>query len=117
MEINGRLWGSLQLAISAGFDVPNMLVDMALKKPVTAPNDFRTGIRNRWVLGDFDHLLLQIRGKGTARTRREKLRAVYAFLNFFDRQTHLEVFRWNDPKPFLFELAQWVQALFRRSHG
>jgi predicted ATP-grasp superfamily ATP-dependent carboligase len=115
MEINGRLWGSLQLAIRAGFDVPNMLVDLALGNPVTQPQEIRTGLRNRWLLGDLDHLLLQIRGKGTAHSLLSKLRSLLAFLNFLDPRTRLEVFRWSDPKPFLHELHLWLKDLLGQS--
>jgi predicted ATP-grasp superfamily ATP-dependent carboligase len=113
MEINGRLWGSLQLAVRAGFDVPNMLVDLALGKTITPPDKIRTGLRNRWLLGDFDHLLLQLRGKGTANSIGAKLRSLLAFLNFFDPRTRLEVFRWSDPRPFFFEMRQWFRDTLR----
>ncbi len=34
MEINGRFWGSLQLAIDAGVDFPAILVAAALGAPI-----------------------------------------------------------------------------------
>jgi predicted ATP-grasp superfamily ATP-dependent carboligase len=33
LEVNGRFWGSLQLAIDAGVDFPALLVDAATGKP------------------------------------------------------------------------------------
>jgi len=37
MEVNGRFWGSLQLAIDAGVNFPALLVDLALGRPVKKP--------------------------------------------------------------------------------
>ncbi len=36
MEINGRFWGSLQLAIDAGVDFPRLLVECAEGRPPSA---------------------------------------------------------------------------------
>ena len=46
LEINPRLWGSAQLAIDAGVDFPNLLVDLHLGRPVVAPEP-RLGVRTR----------------------------------------------------------------------
>ena len=46
MEVNGRFWGSLQLAIDAGIDFPTLLVKRALGDPVPARAP-RAGIRSR----------------------------------------------------------------------
>jgi len=38
MEINGRFWGSVQLAIDAGVDFPRLLVECALgREPARSP--------------------------------------------------------------------------------
>ena len=62
MEVNGRFWGSLQLAIDAGVDFPWLLYQLAATgsaQPPAAP--YETGVRSRWWLGDLDHLLLRLR--------------------------------------------------------
>src|SRR5262245_28379133 len=59
MELNPRLWGSLQLAIDAGVDFPSLLVD--LHRGVAIPRvESRVGVRSRWLLGDLDHLLISL---------------------------------------------------------
>jgi len=105
MEVNARFWGSLQLAIDAGMDFPWLLYRMAIDAPLEQVNGYRTGMKNRWLLGDLDHLYLTLISS-TSFAR--KCRAVVSFLNFFDRNTKHEIDRWSDFKPFLFELKQYV---------
>ena len=53
MEINGRFWGSLQLAIDAGVDFPSILLttlnDDASPQPLSS---YRVGVKSRWLWGD-----------------------------------------------------------------
>ncbi len=61
MEVNGRFWGSLQLAIDAGIDFPWLLLQMAKGQHVNVPeNSYRCGVKSRWLLGDLDHLLMRL---------------------------------------------------------
>jgi predicted ATP-grasp superfamily ATP-dependent carboligase len=111
MEVNGRFWGSLQLAVDSGVDFPWLLYQLCLGKEARGPETYATDRRLRWLLGDFDHLLLQLRGKGTAESFGAKLASISGFLNFFDSQSHLEVLRRDDPAPFRFELRKWLRDL------
>jgi predicted ATP-grasp superfamily ATP-dependent carboligase len=57
MEINGRPWGSIQLAIASGVDYPRYVVDWWLsntKPPKDLP--FKTGITCRRMAGELTHL-------------------------------------------------------------
>lgn len=57
MEINGRPWGSIQLAIASGVDYPRYVVDWWLSN--TKPPkylDFKTGITCRRMAGELTHL-------------------------------------------------------------
>lgn len=110
MEINPRLWGSLQLAIDAGIDFPALLVDQALgHRP--ASSTLRPGTRTRWLLGDVDHLLISLRRPAvraiTGATIGSLLMGFVA--SFFDG-TRSEVFRWSDPAPFIRELRNWARG-------
>ena len=61
MEINGRFWGSLQLAIDAGLNFPYLLYQAMNGMPVAVPNNaYRIGTKSRWLIGDLDHLLLRL---------------------------------------------------------
>jgi predicted ATP-grasp superfamily ATP-dependent carboligase len=101
MEVNGRLWGSLQLAIDAGVDFPGLLVACALGQAVATVTHYRVGVRSRWFWGDVDHLYLRLRnGEGSA----GKLAAVRDF--FRVGLSREEIWRWRDPAPFVVESLQ-----------
>ena len=111
MEINGRFWGSLQLAVDAGVDFPALLLDAAFGAPPAPPPPWRPGVRSRWEWGDVDHLLLRLR-----RTRAAldlppdapgRLRALLDW-GAVRRADRGEVFRWRDPAPALRESLDWL---------
>lgn len=112
MEVNARLWGSLQLAIDAGVDFPRLLVEAALGEGEREPPSYREGVRSRWWWGDVDHLVAKLRGArpveaGPAGAGR--LRAVAAFLLPWRPGDRYEVLRAGDPGPFLRETGQWLR--------
>ena len=104
MEINTRLWGSLQLSIDAGVNFPALLFDGEYQqvKPLTG---FNEGVQLRWLLGDLDNLYLQF--KDSKLSWHQKLAAVGQFLkpNFSNRKH--EVNRLEDMGPFWFELKHY----------
>jgi predicted ATP-grasp superfamily ATP-dependent carboligase len=110
MEINGRFWGSLQLAIDSGVDFPWLLYQLCHDVPLRTVDHYEVGRRLRWLLGDLDHLLLQLRGKGTANTVHAKLQALGGFFNFFGK-SHFEVLRSDDMAPFRHEVREWLRGL------
>ena len=103
MEVNGRLWGSLQLAIDAGMDFPALLMACALGATVPPTNGYRVGVRSRWFWGDVDHLYLRLKNGGDTRG---KLAAVREFLRVRRGRDREEIWRWRDPGPFLLESAR-----------
>ena len=107
MEINGRFWGSLQLAIDAGIDFPALLVRATLGERLAAPDHWRVGARLRWEWGDIDHLLLRLRHSrerlGLDSRAPNRLGALLHFLQHVPGRDRLELFRWRDPLPFFGE--------------
>jgi predicted ATP-grasp superfamily ATP-dependent carboligase len=111
MEINGRFWGSLQLAIDAGVDFPRLLVACALEGATPRPPpSYRSGLRSRWFWGDVDHLVTRLRHHprtlaldSDAPTRLQVLREFLRWRRGCDRW---EVLRADDPAPFLLETLQ-----------
>jgi len=66
MEINGRFWGSLQLAVSSGVDFPALSLDYYLgMKPDTPLSDFTVGQRLKWFYGILDHLIIRLKNGGS----------------------------------------------------
>lgn len=119
MEVNGRFWGSLQLAVDAGVDFPSELVRLALGGEPVPLGDYAVGVRSRWFWGDVDHLLWMLlrapRGyRGTYPALPTRLGALARFLLPWRRRTRLEVLRAHDPLPFVRESAQWLGHLTRR---
>lgn len=119
MEVNGRFWGSLQLAIDAGMNFPLILYRLATGENVVPRLDYKIGIRTRWLLGDLDHLWIRLAHPDSSielpEKRVSRLRACLQFMDFFERGTRQEVFRWDDPSPGWFELRQYLRQAFRRT--
>jgi predicted ATP-grasp superfamily ATP-dependent carboligase len=112
MEVNGRFWGSLQLAIDAGVDFPALLVAAAWGEALAAPSSYRVGTRSRWWWGDVDHLLARWRKDSAVLAlpadAPSRWRATLAFLTFWHPHDHNEVFRMKDPRPFFRETIEWL---------
>lgn len=119
MEVNGRFWGSLQLAVDAGVDFPALLVDAALGRDPAPVKTYRTGVRCRWWWGDVDHLLARLRGAAPTgnETREGRLAAVADFLVLWRPGDRSEVLRIGDPVPFLRETRAWIADALRGSDG
>lgn len=119
MEVNGRFWGSLQLAIDAGVDFPRLLVDAVLGRTPDTVVTGRVGVRSRWLLGDLDQLLLRLlrspRALDLPPDADGRGQAVADFLKSFLPPTRLEVLRWTDPAPFVRELGGWVGSVVGRA--
>lgn len=111
MEVNGRFWGSLQLAIDAGVDFPALLVAAASGEAVPPVTSYREGVRSRWWWGDFDHLLARWRGSAKSLAlppdAPSRLRATFDFLSFWHSHDRSDVFRIGDARPFLRETIEW----------
>jgi predicted ATP-grasp superfamily ATP-dependent carboligase len=113
MEVNARFWGSLQLAVDAGVDFPWLLYRLCLGETVSGPEHYAEGLKLRWELGDLDHLLLQLRGRGTARGAGARLAALLRYLGLAGPRGRGEVHRRDDRAPFRYELRTWFSTLGR----
>lgn len=113
MEVNGRFWGSLQLAIDAGMDFPWLLYQMAMGRELGQVKPYATGVQCRWLLGDFVRLwkVLMNHGSGPNPLSFGKVRSVLQFLKFSGKSCRWEINRWEDLRPFFLEVAQYVISL------
>jgi predicted ATP-grasp superfamily ATP-dependent carboligase len=110
MEVNGRFWGSLQLAISAGVDFPRLWVEALRGAPVEHGDRYRAGVTLRWLWGDVKRFLYILQGApagypGRYPTIWQGLREL------FGRQpagTRLEAWAPDDRGP---ALGEWVQGI------
>jgi predicted ATP-grasp superfamily ATP-dependent carboligase len=115
LEVNGRFWNSLPLAIAAGVDFPRYLVELAAHGDVQVPASYRIGVRCRWWLGDLRHLLEVWRGapKGYPIAFPGRISTLAAFLTPRPGTVH-DNFWWSDPLP---ELGDWAHFVGRRLPG
>ena len=113
MEVNGRFWGSLQLALDAGVDFPSLLLSRARGGRERGPARWRTGVRSRWEWGEIDHLLARLR-----RGPRElalppdapsRTRTMLQLLCPWRPGDRLEILRASDPGPFVRETVDWLR--------
>lgn len=117
MEVNGRFWGSLQLAIDAGINFPLLLYRLAIEEKVPSQFDYKVGVKSRWLLGDLDHLWMRLTHSNAANGSRHqigsRLKACADFLKFHERDVHYEVLRLDDPGPGWFECKAYVREALR----
>ncbi|MFN8717498.1 MAG: ATP-grasp domain-containing protein [Gemmatimonadaceae bacterium] len=108
LEVNGRLWGSLALAVAAGATFPRWLAALARAEPLAPHPPIRAGVRARWIVGDVRHLVAVARGRPAgfpgpyprlATTVRDMCRGLGS-----DHFDNLEL---GDPLP---ELGDWLSA-------
>lgn len=118
MEINGRFWGSLQLALDAGINFPQLLYRLALGEDVPSQLRWKAGVKSRWFLGDLDHLLIRLRHAespdGLPAPTTSRVRACLDFLKIFEADVHHEVLRLDDPAPGWFEVKSYLRDSTRR---
>ncbi len=109
MEVNTRFWGSLQLAIDAGVNFPKLLYQITQGETVATIQKYNINNRLRWFLGDFDSLYLVLKSTDYSLLEKIKRLSSFIFPHFFS--TKHQVGRWNDLRPALLELKQYVNDL------
>lgn len=110
MEVNGRFWGSLELAVTSGVDFPRLWVELLRGAPVTPPAFYRPGVSVRWLWGDAKRLMYIMAGAPPGcptayPTLRQGLREV---LGRQPRGTRIETWASDDRWP---AFGEWVQGV------
>jgi predicted ATP-grasp superfamily ATP-dependent carboligase len=110
VNIIGRLWGSLGLAILAGVNVPLLCADLARGRP--GPHAVLTAEPDhvwRWIVGDLDvmakrarKLATRLEGKAVLRRRVASLRELVNLNDLLFARP--DVFDADDPLPFVLEV-------------
>jgi len=110
MEVNGRFWGSLELAVAAGVDFPRLWVGILTGRPVQPPGPYREGVVVRWLWGDVKRFLYILAGPPRGYPGRYPSVA-RGLQELFGRQppdTRLEVWDRRDKWP---AFAEWVEGV------
>lgn len=111
MEVNGRFWGSLELAVRAGADFPRMWTDLLCGTPQTAPaSPPRMGVTVRWMWGDVKRLLYIAAGapRGYPGSYPTRLQGIAELLGQQPAGTQLECWRADDRWP---AVGEWIQGI------
>ncbi|MBZ0271047.1 ATP-grasp domain-containing protein [bacterium] len=111
IEVNGRFWGSLQLAIDAGIDFPNLLAKAAIGEAFPVPS-YRYGVRLRHLTGDLESLITVLLKGRRSLPPGVATRAEYA-RKFFAVGGRAEIMRVSDPAPFAFDLKRFARKAAR----
>jgi predicted ATP-grasp superfamily ATP-dependent carboligase len=109
LEINGRFWHSLPLACYAGVDFPALVAHIAEFGDVDPPPPYKVGIKCRWLVGDFRHLVEVWKGR-PSRYPGKFPRPLPTLLSELGLNlgTFHDNFMWQDPLP---ELGDWISLL------
>jgi len=116
MEINGRLWGSLQLAVSSGVDFPLLCLDYYLgRKPSSLFADYLVGQRLKWHLGMLDHVIIRLR-QGDRKMNLPPgtpgiVRVLGELMGLTCNPTSYDVYDPCDRGPFFTELKTYLKSL------
>lgn len=120
LEINGRFWGSLPLAVAAGADFPYFLAQMLLHDRRTFPSEFRTGCRARALSNDFFWAMRWLRersdpgaarsdgGNGWSINRIPRMEFLADALRCLLWRDYVDSFAWDDPAPGIYEVRQLI---------
>lgn len=116
MEINGRVWGSLPLAVRAGVDFPALAAEVHRGQRPAPPPPYRVGVRSRNLRVEAMWIAEVLRGGPqpppiVVPPRRE---AVVAALRLLDPRDGHDVLSWRDPLPGLADVGQVARHLVRK---
>lgn len=116
MEINGRFWGSLPLAIAAGADFPAMLHELMTTGEVRERPPARTGVLCRHLARDLDwveHVLRKAAPPQLVRLPSHG-QVLRDSLSVLSPRHHFDVQSWRDPWPGLVDAGRLVRHQWRR---
>ncbi|NOZ22675.1 MAG: ATP-grasp domain-containing protein [Planctomycetes bacterium] len=121
LEINGRFWGSLPLAVAAGADFPYSLYQLLVEGKRDFPQGYRKGIYCRTVFADMRWMRQDLKAG-----RSDKTRCGFSFwqamgeaMNILTFQERTDTFAADDLKPgfvklwrFGLDVANKIQSQF-----
>jgi predicted ATP-grasp superfamily ATP-dependent carboligase len=118
MEINGRFWGSLQLAIDAGVNFPLLVLKSVHTDGIKPQFDYHVGVKTRWFWGDFDALLSRLfkprRTLNLPTGFPNKWEYFKAFMRLKQKGMHYEVLNPDDLHPWFLESRRWFRSFISR---
>lgn len=112
LEVNGRYWGSLALAVHAGIDFPFYEWQLAHGKDPQVPSSYKVGMRARWIAGDLLRLHSLFKDPMSAGfPRPSRWKELVRFLTDFKPRTRVILWSIGDPVPFLMDVGHTLKRL------
>jgi protein-tyrosine-phosphatase len=103
MEVNGRYWGSLALALQAGIDFPRYEWELAHGIEPSIPAHYPVGTRSRWMRGDMGRLWSVLTAQRDPGYPKSRAQHTAEFVADFNRRTRSALWSWRDPLPALLD--------------
>jgi protein-tyrosine-phosphatase/predicted ATP-grasp superfamily ATP-dependent carboligase len=115
MEINGRFWGSLPLALAAGADFPAMLAELLLEGNIKQHPDYRRAVFSRNLAKDLAWHEAVLRSSSNPVTKIPTATEVVSDLaKLFSPRHRFDVQSVRDPVPGLLEMGQLGSTYAKR---
>ncbi|MBX3011391.1 MAG: ATP-grasp domain-containing protein [Caldilineaceae bacterium] len=117
MEINGRVWGSLPLAVRSGMDFPARLAELYLQGPPASTakpaQEYHVGTRARNLELDVLWIAAVLKGKQrySFLSIPKRSQAIKAILELFHPTYKFDILSWEDPWPGVAELSKVSRKL------
>lgn len=118
VEINGRFWGSLPLAIAAGVDFPYYLYQLLVEGRREFPQDYATGLfcRNLWLDAVWiAENLRALRSRDPAALPLSRMAG--EILHLVTLRERSDTFVLDDARPGFVELGQLIGAQWTKAQG
>jgi protein-tyrosine-phosphatase len=119
IEINGRFWGSLPLAISSGVDFPAYLYQMMIEGRTEFPTRYRVGVHSRSLVDDYHWLAANLRADHDDPTQvTVPLPAIAAEIgNVIRGRERIDTLARDDPAPGLAEIGMLLRRVTAKILG
>jgi predicted ATP-grasp superfamily ATP-dependent carboligase len=115
MELNGRFWNSLPLAIAAGVDFPYLLYKLFKGESIDTTSKYKLGVKSRWFAGDTYRLIKILKGEYNKNLFQEPLaKTLKEFLKFWGKDFHDDIFALDDIKPAFADFLNSSIKLLRK---
>lgn len=96
LEINPKLWGTVEASIAAGIDIPFLLYQIVLGKNVSKVKGYKVGQEFRWIL--FGELAILLKSLND-------MRSIRSFFNYKNVKNEIDL---SDIKPHLCQIFNLI---------
>ncbi|SIS03187.1 Predicted ATP-dependent carboligase, ATP-grasp superfamily [Natronorubrum thiooxidans] len=117
LEINPRMWQSLPCAVRAGADFPFDYWCQATGRQDLIDPHYEVGVRSHFLHGELKHLFSVLNDEPTLADRPSFAGRAWEILESCYTTPHFDVFRIDDPRPFLSGFERVLRANWRRSRS